>query len=193
MKQTEKLDLILKKLYECKFDGKNHSIQEILKAAGIIVNRDEVYELGKYLDSRGLIEMTSTKESITAEITSDGVEYCEEDSFSLSGHSIVTNNYNIKIANSPGANIVNLSSNVTITNQITEISNILEKFKKTIDEDVTVSEGTKNDIKECLLEIDNNLKAGQVPKFGIRKLIELAGDISSIASFVISLIQLINK
>lgn len=193
MKQTEKLDLILKKLYEFGFDGKYHSIVEILSDSGVQATRGEVYALIERLDSEGLVKMTSTKDTIYADITSYGVQYCEDDSFTHRGIALINNNYDIKIENSPGANIVNQSTNVSITNQINEIRNILEKLKQTIDEDMTVSESMKTDIKDCLLEIENNLKAGQVPKFGIRKFIELVGDISSIASFVISLIQLLNK
>ena len=193
MKQTEKFDLILKKLYEFGFDGKYHSIVEILSDSSVQVTKGEVYALIERLDSEGLVKMISTKDSIDAIITSYGVQYCEDDSFTHRGIALINNNYDIKIENSPGANIVNRSTNVNITNQINEVRNILGKIRQAIDEDIAVSDNTKAEIIECILEIDNNLKAGQVPKFGIRNLIELAGDISSIAGLVITLIQLLNK
>lgn len=193
MKHTEKLDIILKKLYEFRFDGKDYSIQEILSSVGITATREEVYSLTNRLDSEGLVDMTATKDSITAEISSRGIEYCEGDSFTYSGRAIINNNYDIKIENSPGANIINQSNNVTIHTEIQNIKNVLDKIKETLEKDTTVASIKKAKIKDSIDEIENNLKAGKIPKFGIESLVGLAGDISSIGSLILSLIQFISN
>lgn len=50
MKQSEKLDLILKFLYEKKFDRKYYEISKALSEYGINVKSDEEYALGKRLE-----------------------------------------------------------------------------------------------------------------------------------------------
>jgi hypothetical protein len=187
MKQTEKLDLILKKLYEHKFDGKDYSIKEILLEMGISATREEIYALTSRLDSEGFVEMTSTKDSITAEITSYGAEYCEGDSFSIQGSAIINNNYELRIENSPGANIITNSSNISIKTNINDVKNILNKIAEAIEKEENLSQERLFEIRELLQEIDNNLNAGKIPKFGIKNLIQIIGDLSSIGSLILSL------
>jgi len=191
MKQTEKLDILLKCLYEFKYDGQYHSIQTVLSKEGIEVNREEAYSLCSRLDSEGLIEMALTKDDVSAEITSYGIDYCEGDSFTYSGSAIINNNYQITIKNSPGANIVNQSSDVTIHTQINNINEVLEKILIAIEKDKTIDNNKKIEITECTKEIKNSLEFGQIPKFGIKSLFGLIGDISSITSLVLTLKQII--
>ncbi|HPC99155.1 MAG TPA: hypothetical protein P5257_10490 [Bacteroidales bacterium] len=190
MKQTEKLDILLRCLYKFKYDGKYHSIQTILSEEGIEVNREEAYSLCKRLYSEGMIEMVSTKEDVSAEITSYGIEYCEGDSYTYSGSAIINNNYQITVTNSPGANIVNQSSNIKINSQINNISELIDKILQTIENDDSIDLKKKMDINECAAEVKNNLKNGQIPKFGIRNLISLIGDISSVSSLIMTLIKM---
>jgi hypothetical protein len=49
MRQEEKLEVILKYLYERKHDGKHYNVYTILAENGIETNRDEVFALGKQL------------------------------------------------------------------------------------------------------------------------------------------------
>jgi hypothetical protein len=191
MKQTEKLDILLRCLYKFKHDGQYHSIQTILSEEGIEVNREEAYSLCKRLDSEGMIEMVSTKDDVSAEITSYGIEYCEGDSFTYSGSAIINNNYQITVTNSPGSNIVNQSSNVKINTQINNISELLDKILAAIENDKTIDSKKKLELSELTNEIKNNLKLGQIPKFGLKSFISLIGDISSISDLVFNLRQMI--
>ncbi len=185
MKQSEKLDLILRELYKYKNDGKYYSIGWIFQSLNIPL--DSALELNKIahrLQDDGFIKTMFTHNDCSAELTSCGIEYCEENSYTYSGHSIITNNYSISIINSPNSNIVNQSSNVTITQNISQANEAIEKIRETIGTDSTIDKLKATDILECLTEIQNCLKNNQKPKFAIKSLIDITGGISSIASWV---------
>src|SRR5258706_6765887 len=103
MKQVEKLDLILKGLYPHRFDGKSYAIEGILAETGIEINQQEALSLGRRLSNGGYIKFLPTQQGAYAYLTSEGVEYSENDSFTFEGQAIITNTYNIAIINSPGA------------------------------------------------------------------------------------------
>lgn len=191
MKQTEKLDIILKELYKFKFDGKYYAINEILSKADCDVTRDEGFALAKRLDNEGLIKMLATKDDVFGSITSYGAEYCEIDSHTYAGSAVITNNYEIKIENSPGASIVSQSKNVTINTQVNDIAGILTKILTIIDKDDSIDLDKREIINECAMEIQNNLNVGKVPNFGLKTFLGLVGDISSVSSLALTLGQMI--
>jgi hypothetical protein len=190
MKQSEKLDLILRELYKYKNDGKYYSIGWICQSLGIPL--DSVLELNKLahrLEDDGYIKTMFSHNDCSAELTTYGIEYCEEDSYSYSGHSIITNNYSISIVNSPNSNIVNQSSNVSISQNISEVNKAIENIRETVGTDTSIDKEKAAEIIECLNEIQESLKNNQKPKFAIKSLINIAGGISSIASWVTTLGQ----
>jgi len=187
MKQTEKLDLILKHLYEFKFDGKYYSINAILENAGCRVSFDEALALAKRLSNAGYINIMQVKYNVSATITSEGAEYCEKDSYTYGGSAVIYNRYEMRIENSPGANLINQSSNITIDSRVNAIDDVLKKILSALDEDESIETLKKEDIKELIVEIRNNLNTGKVPKFGIQSLIALIGDISSMSGLVLTL------
>ncbi len=190
MKQSEKLDLILRELYKYKNDGKYHSIGLICQSLNIpLESLSELNKIATRLKDDGFIKASITLQDCSGELTSYGIEYCEENSYSYSGHSIITNNYNISIVNSPNSNIVNQSSNVAITQNIGEVNQAIEKIRETIENDNTIEKSKMHEIIECLNEIQESLKNNQKPKFAIKSLIDIAGGISSIASWVSTLGQ----
>jgi hypothetical protein len=191
MRQSEKLDIILQRLYESRFDGKYYSIRQILADAGVLSSFDEVFALGEKLEEKGFIKFAGSFEGGSGTITTDGIMYCEEDSFTGEGNAIINKTYSIKIENSPGANIVNQSNNVTITPTVSDIAQILDDLISTISEDRTVSSVKIQEIQASIQEIRANLNSGQVPRGRLLNLIGLIGDISSIAGFGISLSALI--
>ncbi len=185
MKQSEKLDLILRELYKYKNNGKYYSINVICQALNIPIDSSlELNKIAHRLKDDGFINPIFTHNDCSAELTSYGIEYCEENSYSYSGNSIISNNYSISIVNSPNSNIVNQSSNVTINQNISAASQAVEKIRDTISTDTTIDKQKASEILECLNEIQDNLKNNQKPKFAIKSLIDLAGGISSIASWV---------
>lgn len=190
MKQSEKLDLILRELYKYKNDGKYYSIRRICETLNIPLDSFiELNKLAHRLKDDGFIDPMFIRNDCSAELTSYGIEYCEENSYTYSGHSIITNNYSISIVDSPNSNIVNQSSNVTITQNISEASHAVKKIRETIALDNTIDENKAVEILECLNEIQDNLKYNQKPKFAIKSLIDISGGISSISSWVTTLGQ----
>lgn len=190
MKQSEKLDLILRELYKYKNDGKYYSIDSICETVNIPI--DSALELNKIahrLKNDGYINTMFTHNDCNAELTTHGVEYCEENSYSNSGHSIITNNYSISIVNSPNSNIVNQSNNVSIIQNINEANEAVERIKQVITLDKSIDKGKVSEILECLNEIQDSLQNNQKPKFAIKSLIDIASGISSIGSWVTTLGQ----
>lgn len=192
MKLSEKRDLILRELYNHKNDGSNYSIGQICKALNIPLDSVlEISKLASHLKTDGLINAVITNGDSLAELTSYGIEYCEENSYSYSGHSIITNNYNISVVNSPNSNIVSQSSNVSISQNISEINQTIEKIRETIATDSTIELSKTNEILDCLNEIQVCIKNNQKPKYAIKSLLDIAGGISSIASLVMTLVNLL--
>lgn len=185
MKQSEKLDLILKALYNWKNDGKYYSIGWICETHNIPL--DSVLELNKLahrLKDDGYINTMFTHNDCKAELTTHGIEYCEEDSYSYSGHSIINNNYSISIVNSPNSNIVSQSPNVTITQNFSQAKEAVEKIRETVATDDSIDKEQASEILDCLNEIQENLQNNKKPKFAIKSLIDIAGGISSISSWI---------
>ncbi|GEM_PF-932368 len=190
MKQSEKLDLILRELYKYKNDGKYYSIDSICQTLNIPI--DSVLELNKLahrLKEDGYINVMFRHNDSIAELTTHGIDYCEENSYSYIGHPIMTNNYSISIVNSPNSNIVNQSDNVTITQNIGEVRNAIERIREVVATDMTIDKIKAAEILECLNEIQDGLKNNQKPKFAIKSLLSIASNIASIGSWVTTLGQ----
>jgi hypothetical protein len=97
MKQSEKLDLILKELYKHKNNGGYYSLNEIFIELGIPINiaGQELVNLGNRLKNDGYVDVLRFEiNDCIAQITTYGIEYVEEDSYSNSGTSIINNTYN---------------------------------------------------------------------------------------------------
>lgn len=188
MKQSEKLDLILRELYKYKNDNRFYSIEDIFHTLNTPL--DSLYEtinLGERLKDAGFINAVFTNEGCVAKLTSYGIEYCEENSYTFTGHSVITNNYSI--FNSPNANIVSQSSSVTITQNVSNINESIEKIRETVMTDTTIDRNKATEILDCLNEIQEAIKNNQKPKFAIKSLLDIAGGISSIASWITTIGQ----
>jgi len=188
MKQTEKLDLILRELYKHRYNGNSYPIEGICQTLGIAVSgKYEVLSLAHLLNDKGLINLTLLSQSrVHASLTSYGVQYCEGDSFTFSGHSVITNNYTMNINNSPNSAIVSSSNNVTIT--ITNHGEIKNKIQEIKEAAAGVdSDEIRNNILECLEEINNNIENNKKPKFAFSALITLATGITKVAPLVTEL------
>lgn len=190
MKQFEKLDLILRELYQYKNDGKYYSIGLICQKLNIPLDSFlELSKLARRLENDGFIKTIFTRNDCSAELTSYGIDYCEENSYTYSGHSVITNNYSISIVNSPNSNIVNQSSQVSINQSISEANDAIEKIRETITNDNTIENSKVNEILDCLNEIQESLKNNKKPKFAIKSLLDITSGISSISSWVTVLAQ----
>jgi hypothetical protein len=190
MKQSEKLDLILRELYKHKNEGTYLSIGWICQELDIPLDSAlELNRLAHRLKEDGYIKTIFSHNDCSAELTSYGIDYCEENSYTYSGNSIITNNYSISIVDSPNSNIVNESQNVTITQTVGEANQAIEKIRETINSDPSIDKEKIVEILDCLNEIQEGIKNNQKPKFAIKTLIDIAGGIASIASWVTTLGQ----
>jgi hypothetical protein len=189
MKQSEMLDVILRYLYERRNDRREFSIAEILKESNIEAIESEIGRLANQLKVDKLIELNVLSQKLKkARITSKGIAYCEEDSHSKKGESIV-NHY--KIINSPQATIVVHSSQVTINQQQYEkASQIINEIKEVISKDESVEIAMRTEILECLAEIEASVTSKKVPKFAMKSLLGMGSDIASISGLILSLVQL---
>ncbi len=123
-----------------------------------IESLSELNKIATRLKDDGFIKASISLQDCSGELTSYGIEYCEENSYSYSGHSIITNNYSISIVNSPNSNIVNQSSTVAITQNIGEVNQAIEKIRETIENDNTIEKSKTAEIIECLNEIQESLR-----------------------------------
>jgi len=117
MKQTEKLDAILRNAYAAYLEHKSmgyFDISELLAEAGVEVPFEENFALGKRLEAEGLVRLIGSKSGVSIELTSYGLEYCESESHSQPSVPLIqiTNNH---ISNSPQANLVTGSTGTTIS------------------------------------------------------------------------------
>lgn len=177
MKQSEKLDVILRYLYERRNNRVEYSIATILEESGIAVDYIELARLANQLRTDRLIELNVLSEKLKkARITSKGITYCEEGSYSNKGKGqTVVNNYHI--IDSPQANIVVGSSQVTINQeQHDKAENIINEIRKTISHDQTVDLLMKKEILECLTEIESGIANKKAPKFAIKSLLGMGSD-----------------
>jgi hypothetical protein len=112
MKQSEKLDIILRYLYERRDDRREYNIVDILSECNVETNYTETNRLAFTLRESKLIDLHQLSSTpMKARITSKGIAYCEEDSYSHKRQSVVNN---ISIVNSSQASIVVNSSQVEI-------------------------------------------------------------------------------
>lgn len=190
MKQSEKLDLILKELYKYKNDGGYYSIGWLCESLNIPLDSNlELNKLAHRLKKDGYINAIFTHNDCSAELSTYGIEYCEEDSYSYSGSSIITNDYSISIVNSPNSNIVSQSNNVTIIQDISEMNKTVEKIKDLVAIDQTIDKKKAYEILDCLNEIQESLKNNKKPKWAIKSLFDMTSNIASISSWVATLAQ----
>ena len=192
MKQVEKLDRILKGIYNRRTLKEDIYLDTICELDSIpLVSVDELHKLADRLEDDNYIECTRIRDGIYAQLTSYDVEYCEEDSYSFKGHSIVTNNY-FTISDSPFANIVSASNNVKIqANNYGELKSKITELKEKIISDATMSESQKTEILECIEEVQDSVDAGKKPKFSFKQLTEQASNISGVSSLLLQIGQIL--
>lgn len=185
MKQSEKLDLILRELYKHKNDGTYYSIGVICENINIPLDSNiELMNLARRLENDDFIKPLYTLNNCSAELTSYGIEYCEENSYSYSGSSVTTNSYSISIVNSPNSNIINESQNISIKQNISEVNKAIEKIREAITKEESIEKDKATEILGCLNEIQESIKMNLKPSFAIKTLLSITENISSISSWL---------
>lgn len=73
----EKQYIILKGLFNHKFDGQIYDLKRFLDNEGIMISYYEVMQLGEQLKKKGYIKLVATKDGVDGSITGDGCEHIE--------------------------------------------------------------------------------------------------------------------
>lgn len=81
MELTLKIRLLLLALYEHKYNGKLYELGEIFNKNGIKISQIEIEEIARTLSEDDLLKTLTVRETIYGQITVDGVEFLEENSF----------------------------------------------------------------------------------------------------------------
>jgi hypothetical protein len=189
MKQSEKLDIILRGLYQ--HQG-YWEIEKILDSNKISVSTEEIWRLAHRLHSDGYIEQPAVSAGKPlCRINSYGIGYFEGSSYTYEGQSLITNNY-ITVSSSPNAAVVTNSQhvNITITNY-TEIKNKISELKEATKKETDITESKINEILDCLSEIEASVDADHTPKFSFRSLLSLTSDIVGLSPLVIALAKIL--
>lgn len=187
MKQSEKLDLILKTLYERQ--DKRGEMHELLSKYNIEVSGTDASIMGRKLAKEGLIDFIEVVGGGGfVSLTGDGVAYVEEDSYSHKGHAIINNNYNI--SNSQNTSFVSNSSQVSINQSIGTISQKINEIANNIKVDSSIDDKQKEELLTCLEEVSQGIKDNRTPKWAFSSLMNMSANIASVAQLVIQLGQM---
>ncbi|WON92527.1 hypothetical protein [Sphingobacterium sp. UGAL515B_05] len=193
MKHSEKLDLLLKSFYNNRFNGKIEISKNKYESVIPLSNEREFSLLIKRLQDDGYIKafMATGGEGLV-DITSRGIEYCEEDSYSYRGSSIITNNYSISVNNSHGISIVNSSTNVNVNiSNIDDIKKKIEQLVNVVQTTSDISHNNKKEMIECIDEIKTSLDQDKKPKFAFDALLAMANNFAGISTLAIEIGKLI--
>ncbi len=155
MKQSEKLDLLLKGMYEEGTD-KFCSLGQIVNKYNIpIKDFDEFRRLANRLKNDGyIINVQFTRTDISAQLSSFGIDYCEGSSYTYEGSAIINNTYEINISNSKDTTVVNQSDNVKI---ISETKSNLMLLIEDIKNDDEIPTESKKRLIDTIKKISVNL------------------------------------
>lgn len=194
MKQSEKLDLLLRGYYEKRNTYLYYFPEQILKEFNIpFSDIREATSLGKRLHSDKFLTARSISNMrIWGRISSEGIDYCEGDSYTNKGFAIITNDYSTVINNSQGVSVVNSSENFTVN-----ISNLIDIEKRITDlvelikNSEIPSEVEKNNMLECIDEIKTSLQNDKKPKYAFQALLGMTNNFAGIGSLAIEIGKLI--
>lgn len=148
MKETEKLDIILRGLYELRSTDLYVSPSYFLPD----LTREDEIRLGNWLRENNYVKMMMTQDLFELHIITEGVMYCEGDSMSHPGSPITLITY-VQTINSPGSTIqVGIQGQVLYPN-ITEIQSQIDGIRKEIEGLYGINTNMVSEIGHCLDEI----------------------------------------
>jgi len=189
MKQVEKLDRILRYLYDHRFDGQYYSLFAIAEELSLpVTGRNEVIQLGHRLKDDGLVNAIGhAMGNLGLEISSHGVDYCEKQSYEDMNQPLASAPINISgsqqvvvVNNSPGASVVNHGAAAPIAQEIVQQAG----------KDPSLTQNDREQLKQMLEEIQACAAQGVKPKVSLDTLLGRFGNVSSVGSLLTSFAQL---
>jgi len=199
MLNLHKRDLILRELYKYKFDGRYYSISWIADQIGISIGREEAFQIGRTLETDGVIQGVGSHDGYAGKISVAGVDYVETNSFSAPNHSILTNTYpqvsnvsaefldTIKGLGLPSA--ANYTFNFT-TNVFYTLGDLKVKIESTINSENGIDQDKKDEIVRLLNEVYELVSAKKSYR---EKGIELLGKVANMHSVYELVTQLVGR
>jgi hypothetical protein len=146
----------LKGLYE---EGKDdfHSFGIIINKYGIPVQEiTELSRLARRLEGDNLIaKPIVVKNDISAKLTSHGIDYCENDSYTYDGSPIINNNYNINVEKSADTTIINQSSDINV-DKLNIIDTELNKIISYIENNEAIQKETREELIKKINNVMSN-------------------------------------
>lgn len=85
MTQEEKTDQVLLIFYRQTKDGQLYSMSESIGVKGQVLNKTEIEEIKKVLESKKLVKFQSVKTGFRGQITFNGIEFVRTTSFATPG------------------------------------------------------------------------------------------------------------
>lgn len=187
MTEKQKIDIILRGLYEFKGTKTFCSPTKFLPE----LSSDDSMRIAAWLRNNGFVNSPGNS-GFMMRLTSDGVMYCEDDSQSSPGNSVMAITY-VQNINSPGSTIqVGIQGQVLYPN-ITEIQSQIDAIRKEIDVLSGINTNMVSEIGQCLDEIAAKVEDRKpVPGF-IWDWLSRIETITSLADKVASLHSLIKS
>lgn len=187
MNHKEKLDKVLYLLYPIRYSGSQPMITQVLIDGNIDFEADEPRIIAERLDQDGLIKASFTNDGAFVKLTSRGIEYCEQESYSTPNTPVI-NLFNI--SNSTNTSIQIGDKNKVIYNYTEQINEKIEELRNQINNNTELTEVMVREIGECLDELDDKINSKKkIPKLLITGLLSTTADIGTIYPYVKSLVE----
>ena len=190
MTQDEKMDLVLKYLYQQRGSSKWHPIETILEELGVDSGEDDVERIAEGLLNAGLVTDAKSRFGFLLKINSTGVGYCEKSVFSHSYKG--GSNINI-IGDVHQSNIMAGGGDISHVKQqlspVNEADDLIRRIRETLPE--VEDEEIRELIEEGLSDVEDNIKKGkEIKKYQWKALIQHSADLTTISTWIIQLVQL---
>jgi hypothetical protein len=187
MTHKEKLDKVLHLLYPFRHSGRQFMITQILINGGIEFETKEPIILAKRLDEDGLIKASFTKDGTFVKLTSSGIEYCEQESYSIPNTPVINV---FSISNSPNNSIQIGNNNSIIYKDSDMIDAKINELRIKIKSNTEITDAIVREIGEYLDELDEKIiNKKKIPQILLTGLLSTAADIGTIYPYVKSLVE----
>lgn len=187
MTHKEKLDKVLYLLYPNRYSGSQPMITQVLIDGNIDFEADEPRIIAKRLDEDGLIRAAFTKDGAFVKLTSLGIEYCEQESYSTPNTPVINL---FSISNSTNTSIQIGDMNSVIYTDGEQINEKIEELRNQIIDNTELTEVMVREIGECLDELDDKISSKKkIPKLLLTGLLSTTADIGTIYPYVKSLVE----
>jgi len=162
-------------------------ITQVLVDGNIEFEMEEPRILAKRLNQDGLIKASFTKDGAFVKLTSRGIEYCEQESYSTPNTPVINL---FSISNSTNTSIQIGNYNSVLYNDKEQIDEKIEELRNQIEENTDLTEAMVREIGECLDELDEKISNNKsIPKLLLTGLLSTTADIGTIYPYVKSLVD----